>query len=207
MIIKQNFHDFFFQDDCEPVTLVDYLRVSTPLTPGTMDWALEELLQDPPESFMIKTNNPGGNFVNFDDDYIDQLHEMLNQHHDETSDEAVSMVDLPPPLPKDIIPTSNDQSVQDHGGGTIEKSCSTSKEGEDDLLLPVLSPPEGYRDGPPSPSQDHLLDHLGRSMTQENSRNSERDPQSCPPVLALISQSQKGECLNFNGDISQQVSS
>ena len=39
-----------------------------------MDWALEELLQGPEESMMIKHDDRAT-------DYIDQLHEMLNKHH------------------------------------------------------------------------------------------------------------------------------
>ena len=46
----------------------------SPTTQSAMDWALEELLQGPEESMMIKHDDRAT-------DYIDQLHEMLNKHH------------------------------------------------------------------------------------------------------------------------------
>ena len=45
----------------------------SPTTQSAMDWALEELLQGPDDPMVIKNGHST--------DYIDQLHEMLNEHH------------------------------------------------------------------------------------------------------------------------------
>lgn len=77
-----------------------------------MDWALEELLQEPGPAAIMETMEDNGG------DYIDQLHEMLNkqQQHESLFDLAAA----DDPLHK----------------------LNNNK----DDLVPVLSPPEGYRD-------------------------------------------------------------
>lgn len=81
-----------------------------------MDWALEELLQEPGPAII---ENMEAN------DYIDQLHEMLNtqQQNESLFDLAAAEND---PFNSDKL-NNNEGSLKDD-------------------LVPVLSPPEGYRD-------------------------------------------------------------
>jgi hypothetical protein len=73
MIHNYTFFSHFFQYE-EIKSDVRQEGGFSPTTQSAMDWALEELLQGPEESMMIKHDDRAT-------DYIDQLHEMLNKHH------------------------------------------------------------------------------------------------------------------------------
>jgi len=169
----------------------------SPTTQSAMDWALEELLQGPEESMMIKHDDRAT-------DYIDQLHEMLNKHHP-TSEGSVVCDLLPPPSNEDAV-TSRSTKGEDRVGGTgvtIGASRAppdfSSFRGKtisfkrppvplsppefsdlppvlEDDLLPVLSPPEGYRDGPLAPPPPLLPPQLALRLLP-----------SLPPPLSPLS--------------------
>ena len=104
-----------------------------------MDWALEELLQQ--ETYTdhhAQTNN------NEKEDYIEALHQLLENHVINSTPEAPSSTSFLPPL---LLPPGprDEEAVED---------------------VPVLlSPPEGYRDPDGDDNDEHVEDEQKSSMT------------------------------------------
>ena len=139
----------FFQDHAHPVTQEPW----SPKTQATMDWALDQILQD---------NDPG--LIKNNLDYVDQLHNLLT--HTEEESTILNLLSPPPaPFPSDIVikgdEEKDDEAYEDIIDDNVEKLPSVlHDEALDEEFPSVLSPPEQYRD-------HHNSSPEQRSLTQE----------------------------------------
>lgn len=123
-----------------------------------MDWALEEILFQEAENHVHvgrhQTELPKK------EDYIEALHQLL-EHHVSSDEDNANQTAMP------LLPPSCSLSFQ-HLTSSSEEEALPNEE-----PIPVLSPPEGYRD-------DGLSDHENEHEPEAKGIGSMTVPTTCP---------------------------